>query len=402
VAVTAPAVAPGAEPAVLLEGVGKRFRQTNDTRALASFVGRTAREHWALRDVDLRIEPGETVGIVGRNGSGKTTLLRLLAGVSAPSAGRLVVRGNVAPLIGIGVGFNPELTGRENVFANGQILGLSREVLERDFDEIVAFAELQDFVETPVKFYSSGMFLRLAFAVAIHVEPDVLLVDEVLAVGDVSFQLKCFDRMAALQARGTTIVVVTHALGVVRRLCSRAVVLRAGEVSYDGDVETAIGVYHEHLAMAPGGAGDDARRDSALVSVELAGAEHNLAGDEPIEVDVEVTFPREVRDPGLRVIVGTGQVPTVYEVTTRAGHGLGAFGPGRPLRARVRLENRLLAGSYSVTVHALDASGEEIIGASRPLPFFVSSTARGIGLADLRPQLRMGDADVALAPQLKR
>jgi ABC-type polysaccharide/polyol phosphate transport system ATPase subunit len=378
------------EPAILLEGVGKRFRQTDDTRALASFLSRKARQHWALKDVDLRVEPGETLGIIGRNGSGKTTMLRLLAGVSAPSTGRMRVVGTVAPLIGIGVGFDPELTGRENVRTNGRILGLTPEVLERDFDEIVAFAELEDFIETPVKYYSSGMFLRLAFAVAIHVEPDVLLVDEVLAVGDLSFQLKCFERMQALQDRGTTIVVVTHNLGVVRRLCGRAIVLKKGEVTFDGDVETAIDIYHQHLAEAPGGGGDDLGGGSANVTVELAGGEHNIAGHEPIVAEVEVAFSGEVRDPGLRVIVGTGQVPTIYEMTTRPNDGLGVYGPDRPLRATVRLENRLLSGSYALTVHAVDASGEETIGASRPLPFFVSSASRGMGLADLRAQLSVG------------
>jgi ABC-type polysaccharide/polyol phosphate transport system ATPase subunit len=387
-------VAVTVEPAVLLEGVGKRFRQTNDTRSLASFLTRRAREHWALSDVNLRVDPGETLGIIGRNGSGKTTMLRLLAGVSAPSTGRLRVAGSIAPLIGIGVGFDPELTGRENVSANGQILGLTPEVIERDFDEIVAFAELDDFIDTPVKFYSSGMFLRLAFAVAIHVEPDILLVDEVLAVGDISFQLKCFERMAALQDRGTTIIVVTHNLGVVRRLCGRAIVLKKGEVAFDGDVETAIGIYHEHLAEAPGGGGDELSTGSASVSVELAQGEHNIAGHAPIAAEVDVAFHGEVHDPGLRVIIGTGQVPTIYEMTTKPNGGLGTYGPDRPLRAAVRLDNRLLSGTYSLTVHVLDQSGEETIGASQPLPFFVSSSSRGLGVVDLSARLDVDDRRV--------
>jgi ABC-type polysaccharide/polyol phosphate transport system ATPase subunit len=390
------------EPAVLLEGVGKRFRQTDDTKALAAFLSRRAREHWALRDVNLRVDPGETVGIIGRNGSGKTTMLRLLAGVSSPSTGRLRVVGSIAPLIGIGVGFNPELTGRENVFANGQILGLSKEVLERDFDEIVAFSELGEFVETPVKFYSSGMFLRLAFSVAIHLQPDVLLVDEILAVGDLSFQLKCFDRMAQLQARGTTIIVVTHNLGVVRRLCGRAIVLKKGELAFDGGVEGAIDVYHRYLAEAPGGGGDDGSAGSATITVSLDGGEHNVSGTAPITADVEVVFSREVHDPGLRVIVGSPQVPTIYEMTSRPNSGVGTYGPDRPLRARVRLENRLLGGTYNLTVHAVDASGEETIGASRPLPFFVSSASRGMGMAELRARVVVGDQAIELGPPRRR
>ncbi|MDZ7734094.1 MAG: ABC transporter ATP-binding protein [Acidimicrobiia bacterium] len=215
------------EPAVDLTGVGKRYRlaERSLVQAMRPSKRRAVRDLWAVRDLDLRIEPGETVGLLGRNGAGKSTLLRMMAGVSEPTEGRVVVRGRIAPLISVGVGFHQELTGRENVYVNGMLLGLSRAQVEERFDEIVAFAELTERIDTPVKFYSSGMFMRLGFSVAIHVNPEVLLVDEVLAVGDVAFQLKCFDRMRELSAGGTTIVLVSaldarHPAPVPRACCS--------------------------------------------------------------------------------------------------------------------------------------------------------------------------------------
>ncbi len=183
-------------------------------------------ETWALRDLDLQIERGETVGVIGRNGSGKTTLLRLLSGVSAPTTGRLRVAGSIAPLIGVGVGFHPELTGRENVFVNGRLLGMSERQLRDRYDAIVDFSEIGDAIDMPVKYYSSGMFLRLGFSVAIHTDPEILLVDEILAVGDIAFQLKCLERMREVQARGTTIVVVTHNLHSLDQIAPRTVVLQ--------------------------------------------------------------------------------------------------------------------------------------------------------------------------------
>ena len=196
----------GTEPAIDLQGVGKRYDLLRDDamllRAVLPFRRTERREHWAVRGVDLSIDPGETIGILGRNGAGKTTLLRMLAGVSRPTEGHATIRGRVAPLIGVGVGFHPEMTGRENVYVNGMLLGLSKAEVDARFDAIIDFAELTEFVDSPVKFYSSGMFMRLGFAVAVHTEPGIFLVDEVLAVGDIAFQLKCFERMRRLQAVG--------------------------------------------------------------------------------------------------------------------------------------------------------------------------------------------------------
>jgi ABC-2 type transport system ATP-binding protein len=197
-------------------------------------------DFWALRDIDLDIPLGSTVGLIGANGSGKSTLLKLIGGIIQPTTGSVERRGRLAALLELGAGFHPDLTGRENVFLNGAILGLSRKELEEKFDSIVDFSEIADFIDTQVKFYSSGMYVRLAFAIAIHTDPDLLLVDEVLAVGDEPFQRKCMDRIRAFQRAGKTIVLVTHSLEQVGELCDRTVVLDHGTVIYDG--ETARGL----------------------------------------------------------------------------------------------------------------------------------------------------------------
>jgi ABC-type polysaccharide/polyol phosphate transport system ATPase subunit len=352
---------------------------------------------WALHDIDLGIDSGETVGVIGRNGSGKTTLLRLLAGVSAPTTGRLRVVGSTAPLIGVGVGFNPELTGRENVFVNGELLGLSSARLRERFDDIVDFAELEGFLDTPVKFYSSGMFLRLAFSVAIHVEPDVLLVDEVLAVGDLAFQLKCFDRMRELQQRGTTIMVVTHSMIMVRWMCQRAVVLHRGEKRFDGAVDDAIGEYHALMEL---GAGDDVS-EAAAVTLELVDGlgqpQRRVLAGEPLRLRVHADFAVETGPVTIHLVVGHAQVPGVYDVTLpMATESAGGYGPGRPLDATVRLENRLLGGTFTATLHLEPAAGGPPLGSTTPLSFFVASDARPFGLADLGGDLVVAGRPVPL------
>jgi ABC-2 type transport system ATP-binding protein len=197
---------------------------------------RTVKEElWALRDVTLEVPEGQTVGLLGANGSGKSTLLGLVAGILPPTDGQIRVSGRVGSLLELGAGFNGELSGRENVYLNGSLLGMPRREVARRYDEIVAFAELGPFMDTRVKHYSSGMDVRLGFAVAVHADPDVLLVDEVLAVGDDAYQRKCLDKVAELQARGRTILFVTHALDLVPRVCHRAVVLDHGRLVYDGD-----------------------------------------------------------------------------------------------------------------------------------------------------------------------
>jgi len=188
-------------------------------------------ELWALRGISFSVEPGEVIGIIGRNGAGKSTLLKILSRITEPTSGTARLRGRVASLLEIGTGFHPDLTGRENIFLNGTILGMSRAEIQRKFDEIVAFAEIDRFLDTPVKRYSSGMYVRLAFAIAAHLEPEILIVDEVLAVGDVQFQRKCSGQMSAVAAQGRTVLFVSHNMVAVRTLCSRANLLSNGRVA---------------------------------------------------------------------------------------------------------------------------------------------------------------------------
>ncbi len=198
---------------------------------------------WALRDVGFEIEPGEVVGIVGTNGAGKSTLLRILSRITEPTSGRIELFGRVAALLEVGTGFHPELTGRENIYLNGSILGMSRREIESKFDEIVAFAEVDRFIDTPVKRYSSGMYVRLAFAVAAHLEPEILIVDEVLAVGDASFQRKCLNKMKEFGNRGQTVLFVSHNMPAVTRLCKRTILLDAGCVLDDGPSHEVVSTY---------------------------------------------------------------------------------------------------------------------------------------------------------------
>lgn len=200
-------------------------------------------EFWALQDVCFDIKQGERVGIIGRNGAGKSTLLKILSRITEPTKGRVLLKGRVASLLEVGTGFHPELTGRENIYLNGAILGMGRVEIKRKFDEIIDFAEVEKFLDTPVKRYSSGMYVRLAFAVAAHLEPEILVVDEVLAVGDVQFQKKCFGKMEDVGKEGRTVLFVSHQMSAIEKLCSRAIVLNSGGVKFDGDTKSAINFY---------------------------------------------------------------------------------------------------------------------------------------------------------------
>lgn len=204
----------------------------------------TKEEFWALKGIDLEIQKGDIVGIIGHNGAGKSTLLKILTGITPPTEGEIVMRGRVASLLEVGTGFHPELTGRENIFLNGAILGMTKKEIARKFDEIVAFAGIEKFLDTPVKYYSSGMYVRLAFSVAAHMEPDILLVDEVLAVGDAEFQKKCLGKMEEVtQKDGRTILFVSHNMAAIQRLCPKTIWLEKGKVKLFGKTEEAIGTY---------------------------------------------------------------------------------------------------------------------------------------------------------------
>ena len=241
-----------ANTAIKVEGVSKRFRlyhekYTSLKERVIHFGRIPYEEFWALRDIELDIKEGETVGLLGHNGSGKSTLLKCMAGILQPTFGEITVRGRIAALLELGAGFHPELTGRENVFLNASILGMPKKEIEKRFDEIVAFAELEQFIDNQVKHYSSGMYVRLGFAVAVNMDPEILLVDEVLAVGDEAFQRKCLERVRRFQKEGRTIVFVTHAADLVRQICDRAAVLDHGNMVAVGTPGEAVRSFREHL-----------------------------------------------------------------------------------------------------------------------------------------------------------
>jgi len=390
--------APGSDSAAIqLQGAGKRYDLLQDQamllRAVLPFRRPVRREHWALRDVDLAIEPGETVGILGRNGAGKTTLLRMLAGVSRPTEGHVTVRGRVAPLIGVGVGFHPEMTGRENIYVNGMLLGLSRAEVDARFDAIVDFSELHEFIDSPVKFYSSGMFMRLGFAVAVHTEPGVLLVDEVLAVGDIAFQLKCFARMRELQAVGTTILLVSHSMHAIRLLCPRAVLMSHGRVELDGPAESVIARHHELLS-------DEAGAVTASVApvqvVErslhnAAGDAHAVTQDDELVARFRLRFDTDVESPHLffRILSEDGQL--AYSMQTTIGQRHRTFLPGEHADIEVAFSPRLGGGgTYRTSLVVTDTSGAvALVSDEGGLLFYVTPRLGVIGPADLDASIRV-------------
>jgi ABC-2 type transport system ATP-binding protein len=295
----------GPEAVISARGVSKRFliyhqRATSLKERLVQTKRVTHEDFWALRDVDLEIGAGQTVGLIGANGSGKSTLLKLLAGILEPTRGRVAVKGRIASLLELGAGFNGELSGRDNIYLNASILGLSRREIDRNFDEIVAFSGLEQFIDNQIKHYSSGQYVRLGFAIAVHVNPDILLVDEVLAVGDEAFQKKCLDKIAEFQARGCTILFVTHALDLIPRLCTRAVVLDHGRVLHDGNPLEATETLRGLLGTAAdqtGGAGANASSlrisGARLYDPATAVQKGEFRAGEPMGIEIDLTAGAE-------------------------------------------------------------------------------------------------------------
>ncbi len=298
---------------VQFEGVSKRYvlgERANAREALVAAAkrlvtrdgGDAQRELWSLRDVSFSVADGETLGILGRNGAGKSTVLKIMAGITSPTAGVSRTRGRVAALLEVGTGFHQELTGRENVYLNGAILGMSRRDITRAFDDIVEFSGVERFLDTPVKRYSSGMYLRLAFAVAAHLEPDVLVVDEVLAVGDAEFQRKCLGRMEEAGSEGRTIVFVSHDLDALTSLCRRSLWLDRGQVRSAGDTRELVRDYlASGTAPQPGSGPLVSRGPITLHGVgvrsAVGAAETALVRDEPLRIEVDLTVDEDV--PGL-------------------------------------------------------------------------------------------------------
>ena len=310
----------------------------------------------AVKDVSFTLPAGRTLGVIGRNGSGKSTLLKLVAGITKPTSGTVVVQGRISALIELGAGFHPEISGRENVFINGIMLGLTKKEVARRFDEIVEFAELEEFIDAPVKTYSSGMYMRLGFAVAIHVDPDVLLVDEVLAVGDEGFTHKCLDKFAEFKRRGKTILLVTHSLGLVERFCDEALWMDAGSMKALGDPKRVVGAYvtdvehseEQQLAAA------DARAQESAVTISPDEPASAVLPDNPIE---SATGPADM----FRAAEGrwgSREIEIVdVALTGSDGERAHVFHSGEPLAVRLRLRAPVAIEDFVVGIGIFNAEG---------------------------------------------
>ena len=362
--------------AIRVDGASRCFRvHAREARTLKElFVlrGRTQpTDVWALRDVDVHVEPGEAVGLIGRNGSGKSTLLRLVAGIIKPTSGTVSAGGHIGSLLELGAGFHPDFSGRENVFLNGSIHGLSRATIRERFDEIVSFAELEDAIDRPVRTYSSGMYMRLGFSIASHLDAEILLLDEVFAVGDEAFQRKCFRKVFEFKQRGGTIVFVSHDATQVERLCDRAVLLREGRLEFDGPVHEAIVRYRSQLAadadpaerdagLREWGTGEARIESARVVGAEGESREQFLAG-EPFSLRLDVVAERELPAPQLQLELRdeAGLLVAADSVDTAS---LG-FGSGVGTRSlRYDTERLPLAeGRFHLRLGLTDATGERVL-----------------------------------------
>jgi len=310
---------------------------------------------WALKDVSFEVKQGEVVGIIGRNGAGKTTLLKLLSRITEPTGGRAMIKGRIGSLLGVGTGFHAELTGRENIYLSGAILGMTKKEVDRKFDEIVAFAGLEKFIDTPVKRYSSGMVVRVGFAVAAHLEPEILLVDEVLAVGDVVFQKKCLGKMQNVSKEGRTVLFVSHNLGQIRRLCERVMLLTDGSVQRDGDPGVVVDEYI--LSGISSLSNKQTESDNILESDVVALKSFSVYGEKadvhprtgkPLNIELLFEFKKPVNNPGVRVFVRTLQgVDLMYLASTPLGGTVLEKGEGI-VRFRLTIEELMLTGGQYI------------------------------------------------------
>lgn len=333
----------------------------------------------ALKHVSFEVPKGCTYGVVGRNGSGKSTTLKLVAGITKPNDGQVHVRGRISALIELGAGFHPEISGRENVFINGIMLGLSKREIQKRFDEIVEFAELQDFIDAPVKTYSSGMYMRLGFAVAIHVDPDVLLVDEVLAVGDEGFTHKCLDKFGEFKRRGKTILLVTHSLGLVERFCDEAVWLDSGEKKAEGDPKRVVGIYVTDVARQE----EQFLRQADAKAKEAAGASGDVAPDEgsrPVDA-TEVAADMNMAGEGRW---GSGGVEiSSVEFRTADGQPTQVFHTGESMQIQLAVKAAAPVRDFVFGIGIFTADGVPVYGTNTDIEELEADRLEGDALVGL-------------------
>jgi ABC-type polysaccharide/polyol phosphate transport system ATPase subunit len=356
-------------------------------------------DFWAVRNVSFALEPGRMLALVGPNGSGKSTLLQIVAGIVEPTSGRVKVDGRVAALLELGAGFNPEFTGRENVFLNGEILGRTRAQMRAAFDHIAEFAAIGEFMDRPVKEYSSGMYVRLAFSTAIHVDPQVLIVDEALAVGDAIFASRCVRKFEELKERGVTVLFVSHDLGLVKRLADTAILMWGGEVAAEGSpsdvVNRYVGLVHEREPAANGGKtrsmesrfrhGDGASRIETIDVLDSSGRPGlAVAGGAPMTVRVRARVQRPIEGPIVGVLVRNRLGTDVFGTNTRIeGLTLGTFRAGDHIEVDFGFDCLLASGEYTLTAAVQNADGTSQDWLDDAVAFQVADTRAVAGLASL-------------------
>ena len=369
--------------------------------ALLPLIGEErGREFWALRDVNLRVEPGEVFALVGPNGSGKSTLLQIVAGIMQPTRGRVITSGRIAALLELGAGFNPEFTGRENVYLNGEIMGLSRAEVETAFPKIEEFAGIGAFIDRPVKEYSSGMYVRLAFSTAIHVEPEVLIVDEALAVGDAIFANRCVRKLEELKERKVTILFVSHDLGIVKRLADRAALMMHGEVAAVGKpsdiVNRYVGLVHElqlRDTPAEGGSyrhGDGTSRIESIVILNGRGEEAtSLLSGERATIRVRAVFAKDCVAPMVGMLIRNRLGVDVYGTNTKVEKvELGAYAAGDVLEIQFALDCLLSRAEYTLTVATQHADGASQDWIDDALSFAVIDHRDTAGMIQLNTEIQ--------------
>src|SRR5215470_15356726 len=359
-------------------------------------------DFWALRDIGFEVEKGETLGLVGPNGCGKSTLLQIVSGILQPTTGRVVTRGRIAALLELGAGFNPEFTGRENVFLNGEILGLSRAEIAHAMPSIESFAEIGEFINRPVKEYSSGMYVRLAFSTAIHVDPEILIVDEALAVGDAVFANRCVRKFEELRARKITVLFVSHDLGLVKQLSDRAILLLGGRIEAQGAPNDVINRYIGLVLEKQRSAHEKSDRvkaafrhgdgTSEIVRIELLNARGeavtSIASGEPVTVRVRSRFHKAVSRPMVGILLRTRIGMDVYGTNTRIEQmPLGDFAAGDELEIDFKLECWLTPQSYTLTVATQNADGTSDDWLDDAIGFDVVDTRVAAGVANLRAKI---------------
>jgi ABC-2 type transport system ATP-binding protein len=373
---------------VVVEGVHKKFviRRDNSLKERMVTMGRRGRAHReefeSLKDVSLSIPAGSSIGLLGPNGSGKSTLLKVIGGIIDATSGTVHRRGRMAALLELGAGFHPDLSGRDNVYLNASILGLSREETDARFEDIVAFAEIGDFIDTQVKFYSSGMYVRLAFAVAVHTEPDLLLVDEVLAVGDEAFQRKCMDKIRQFQSEGRTIILVSHSAAQVMEVCDRGVVLSNGVLVFEGSAAEATKIHREILEGKRKRAEEEAHHDepaaaeSSLVGIELLNGDgqavRTINPGDKVTVRLRVEHIRPLESWNTSISIDTPQGQQVFGTGTRRQERThGNASSGSHIVDYVIPDLRLAGGQYFINAEVSDAEGAPLDVLWQGATFFV-------------------------------